>query len=277
MIKIIDIDERFDEYISKYVYDNIGKVKPEEIENQMPVLYEKFGKEKLEELDGKSPEEYYREESAEALLECLKEHIEKEVAVSDFLCEAIRDAQGSDKVIAKELEKENGEEFTLYLINMLSEKNSPLAVKRYLEFVVLDYSYPIRELASESLYAFADLVKEDILEQFEETSGDKRECLTDILSHASNDDRIFEILVNEFTSHQENIPLYAGLLGRYGDERAIPYLKEVAKNGKINYSDFEELRFAIESLGGECDVKRDFSKDKTYGKIKGIEKEKPVS
>ena len=38
-MKIIDIDKLFDDYISQYVYENIGKVKPEEIEDKMPVLY----------------------------------------------------------------------------------------------------------------------------------------------------------------------------------------------------------------------------------------------
>ena len=34
-MKLIDIDKLFDEYISEYVYSNIGKIKPEEIENKM--------------------------------------------------------------------------------------------------------------------------------------------------------------------------------------------------------------------------------------------------
>ena len=38
MIKVIDVDKLFDEYISDYVYKNIGKVKPEEIENKIPML-----------------------------------------------------------------------------------------------------------------------------------------------------------------------------------------------------------------------------------------------
>ena len=29
MIKIIDLDRLFDKYIEKYVYENVGKVKPE--------------------------------------------------------------------------------------------------------------------------------------------------------------------------------------------------------------------------------------------------------
>ena len=49
MIKIVDIDGLFEEYISSFVKENIGKIKPEEIENEIPVLYEKFGKETLKE------------------------------------------------------------------------------------------------------------------------------------------------------------------------------------------------------------------------------------
>ena len=84
MVKIIDVDELFDKYISNYVYKNIGKVKPEEIEDNIPKLYEKFGKEKLDELDGLTPETYYKKYSAKELLECLKSHIEKGVSCSYF-------------------------------------------------------------------------------------------------------------------------------------------------------------------------------------------------
>ena len=35
MVKIIDIDSLFDKYIEGFVYANIGKVKPEEIENKI--------------------------------------------------------------------------------------------------------------------------------------------------------------------------------------------------------------------------------------------------
>ena len=41
------------------------------------------------------------------------------------------------------------------------------------------------------------------------------------------------------------------------------------ENPKISYPDFEELRFAIETLGGEYTKQRDFSSDKYYKKLKG--------
>jgi hypothetical protein len=47
--------------------------------------------------------------------------------------------------------------------------------------------------------------------------------------------------------------------------------KEIERE-KISYADFEELRFAIEALGGSYDKVRNFKSDKTYKKIKGEDK-----
>ena len=89
-----------------------------------------------------------------------------------------------------------------------------------------------------------------------------------ILSNCKDDDRVFDILVAEFAKNQKEIPLYAGYLAKYGDKRALPFLLASIEKEKISYADFEELRFAIEALGGEYTKERDFSADKTYKKIK---------
>lgn len=277
MIKIIDIDELFDKYISDYVYKNIGKVKPEEIENRIPELYVEFGDKSLKDLDGKTPNTFYKDYSGEELLECLKGHLNKGVAVSDFLCEAITGNKKNEDALCKELKQDNDEEFTLYLMNMLSDMNSEKAVDRYLEFVLWDYSEVIRELATELLCGFAERVKEKILAQFKDVEESKKVNLTEILSNCKNDDRVFDILVAEFMKHQENIPVYAGYLSKFGDERAIPFLTAAIEKEKISYADFEELRFAIETLGGEYTKERDFSADKTYKRIKNVKNEKLIN
>ncbi len=271
MVKVIDIDELFDKYIEKYVYSNIGKVKPEEIENNIPKLYLEFGDAKLKELDGKTPNTFYKGYSGEQLLECLKNHLEKDVSVSDFLCEAIVAAKDAEDALVSAISKDDEiEEFIVYGINMLGDLNSKKAKNRYLEFVLWDYSETIRELATEQLSNMAESVKEEVLLHFADADENKKINLTEILSNCKDDDRVFDILMQEFVKHQENLPVYASYLSKYGDDRAIPLLKTAIENEKISYADFEELRFAIEALGGIYDVERDFSKDKFYKKIKGV-------
>jgi hypothetical protein len=269
MIKILDMDGLFDKYISDFVYKNIGKLKPEEIEDNIPILYEKFGDEVLVELDGKTPNTFYAQYSANELLECLKTHITSNVPVSDFLCETIQSNKENEDVLISALDDDN-EEFVLYVMNMLDVVKSKKCAKKYLNFITWDYPETIKELATELLCQNADLVKDDIVNQFKECSEQVRGYLTQVLSYTTfGDDRVFDILIAEFAKNQDNIPLYAGYLSKYGDERALPFLLTAIESEKINYFDFEELRFAIESLGGTYDKKRDFTKDKIYKKIKG--------
>ena len=271
MIKIIDIDKLFDAYISDYVYSNIDKVKPEEIENKIPELYNEFGDTALKELDGQSPKTFYRSFSGNELIECLKEHIKKGVEVSDFLYEAIRDGDNEEDVFDA-LFSEEDEETILYLMNVMQEKNSKKGAKRYLEFIISDYSEPIRELATEILSENANEVKEQAIELIKDVSEDKKVYLVEILSKADKDDRILGILTEQLLAHKENYPLYANYIANYGDERALPVLYQLAESEEINYADYEEIRFAIESLGGFLDHERDFSRDKIYQKIKTSEK-----
>lgn len=268
MIKVIDMDKLFDDYISDFVHQNIGKINAEEIEDSIPQLYEKFGREKLSDLGNKSPEEFYKGYSPEELLECLRAHLEEKVPVSDFLCETIQNEMSNEQALLNQLNQDLPEELTLYLMNMLDAMGSKKCANRYLEFITWDYSEPIKELATELLCNMADLVKDNIVGQFKDCAEPIKAYLTQVLSYASKDDKVFDILIEEFVKNQDNIPLYAGYLAKYGDERALPFLKTAIEGEKINYFDFEELRFAIEALGGEYQQERDFSADKIYQKIK---------
>lgn len=268
MVKILDLDKLFDKYISDYVYKNIGKIKPEEIENNIPKMYESFGDEKLSELDDKTPNTYYKDFKSEELLSALKEHLEKDVPVSDFLCEGIIANGGSEKAITEALKKDESEEYTAYLMNMLSDIKGEIPIARYLEFVALDYSDTIGDLATEFLSEEAEKVKEKALLMLKDCSDKARERIIEILSNCKSDDRVFDVLISEFAKHQDKIPQYSQYLTKYGDDRALPFLLKAIEDDKISYADFEELRFSIEALGGEYNKKRDFTGDKTYKKIK---------
>ncbi len=268
MIKVLDLDKMFDKYIEKYVYDNVGKIKPEEIENNIPILYEKFGEEKLTELSGETPNGYYRNFDVETLLKTLKEHLESGVSVSDFLCEAITASKDCESAVLKELNKDWDAEYTAYLMNFLETIKGKIPTYRYIEFALYDYPEEIGELATEFLCENADAVKSAVLSAYKDAPQDKKVRLTEVLSNVKEkEDAVFDILIAEFVKHKENIPFYASLIARYGDERAIPFLITAIEE-KINYADFEELRFAIESLGGEYKGDKDFSADKVYKKIK---------
>ena len=267
MIKIIDLDSLFDKFITDYVYENVGKINPEEIEDKIPEFYTAFGDKNLQELDGFTPNTYYLQFDVQTLLGALKSHIENDVSVSDFLCEAILKSEGVNAQIIKTLYQENSEEFVLYLLNMLNDTNGKIPYERLIEFISYDYSSPIKELSTEILSQAVNDCLDSVIDAYNNASIEVRAYLTEILSHSKRDDRVFEILTREFILNQEEIPIYASYLSRYGDEKALSILLEAIEKEKISYPDFEELKFAIESLGGEYTKVRDFTKDKLYKKI----------
>lgn len=269
MIELVNLDNLFDKYIEKYVLENVGKLKPEEIENKIPVLYEEFGNVPQKDLDGRTPNEFYRGFSPADLLTCLREHIEKDVPVSDFLIEAITADKDSVTAVKSMLMEEHDEQFTAYLMNILSDLKAEIPAERYMEFVLYDYPENIGELATEALAENADKVKDMVLKSFDLAAEDKKDRLSEILASVKEkSDDVFDKLVYEFVKNKKKIPLYANYLAKYGDERAIPFLK-TAIEGKVNYQEFEELKFAIECLGGEYTEKRDFTEDAIYKKVKG--------
>jgi len=72
---------------------------------------------------------------------------------------------------------------------------------------------------------------------------------------------------------------------KYGDERALPYLLKKIEDREIGFVEFQELKYAVEALGGEYNEPRDFSDDRDYRTIEdaslkegfGFEKELPKS
>ena len=175
--------------------------------------------------------------------------------------------KGEEKAFLVALNDDDNDEYICYIMNILSDMDIILE-KKYMEFILLDYPSNVKELATELLCKRADVVKEDIIAEFAESDDEKKELFSEILSYCSKDDRVFDILTLQFVKHRDKTPLYAGYVARFGDERALPFLMAAIEEEKISYSDFEELRFAIEALGGTYDKIRDFSKDKSFKKIK---------
>ena len=92
------------------------------------------------------------------------------------------------------------------------------------------------------------------------------EYMLEILSRIKEkEDRVYETLLRAFlTADETQSPMRASYLAAYGDERALPHLLQRIEDKTIGFVEFQELKYAIEALGGEYDEPRDFSDDKDY-------------
>ena len=261
-MQFIDFDEIFNNRMAEMLEKHAEEHTEAEWEDLIAKAYQKFGDTVIRKI-GKTPRQYFREMSDGGLVETLKEYLLQELPVSDFLCEEIERRGVFPELLS--LLEETDEELVHYAINLIGADAS--ARKRYAEMLASDdYDEHIKDAVADVLKGCADSVLEEMLAL---SDTENREYALEILSKLKEkDDRAYTKLLHAFLeSDDKDMPLYAGYLASYGDERALPYLLEQIEKD-VGYIAFQELKYAIEALGGEYSKQRDFSADPEYIAIK---------
>lgn len=261
---VVDLDGLFDEKLAEYIEGNKGKYKEKQWEDAIPKLYQKFGDTYLPKL-GCTPKEYYQKMADGELVQTLSDHLSSGVPVPEFLCDEIE--KRNPKELLSLLESDNGETVA-YAINLIGA--NPLAVDAYFKIVISGKDADLCDGAVENLKQMADDVKEKAFAYLEE--GKQKELMLETLSRArTRDERIYSALISAF-KERVNLPMRASYLAAYGDERALPLLLKEIERQEIGFVEFQELKYAIEALGGEYNEPRDFSSDDDFMTIEEASK-----
>ena len=259
-MKLYDFDGMFDEKLSEYVKKNADKHREKEWEDIIPKMYARFGDTVIKSL-GKSPNQYYAEMDDGQLVAQLRAHLKQGVAVSEFLCNAI-ESRKPEKLLIPLLS--GTEDEIAYALNLLGASRE--ALPEYMRLLTTSENEDVRNTCVDNVKEFADDVKEQALDFYKK--GVQREYMLEILSRCViRDDEIFDILIKEFRTG-DDVPMHASYLAAYGDERALEYLLDKIDEEGITFIEYQELKYAIESLGGSYEKERDFSNDPYYQAIK---------
>lgn len=259
-MKLYDFDGMFDEKLSEYVKKNADKHREKEWEDIIPKMYARFGDTVIKSL-GKSPNRYYAEMDDSQLVAQLRAHLKQGVAVSEFLCNAIEGRKIENLLIP--LLGGTDDEIA-YALNLLGACRE--ALPEYMRLLTTSESEDVRNTCVDYVKEFADEVKDAALGYYKK--GVQREYMLEILSRCVvRDDEIFDILIKEFRTG-DDVPMHASYLASYGDERALEYLLDKIDEEGISFIEYQELKYAIESLGGSYEKERDFSSDPYYQLVK---------
>ena len=258
-MKLIDFDGLFDEKLAEYIERNKEKYTEKQWEDIIPKMYKKFGDTVINKL-GCTPKGYYAKMTETELVETLYAHLTQDVPVPEFLCSEIENRDTVPALLG--LLEKTEECVANYVVNLVGADRR--AKDTYFSILVDGkFDEELRSDVTDVLRSFADEVKEKALSYYRE--GKARTYMLEILSRVKNrDDEVFETLLNAFLTDEENLRLNAGYLASYGDERALKYLLERIEDRTLGFVAFQELKYAIEALGGSYDEPRDFSSDKDY-------------
>ena len=97
-----------------------------------------------------------------------------------------------------------------------------------------------------------------------------QEALLDILANYPGNEQVFQLAQRLFRANPDRRALFAGYLGKLGDDRAMKDLMAAANDPELNYIDYLEIRNAIERLGGTA-PERTFEGDPTYEALSGMQ------
>ncbi len=266
---LIDFDGMFDEKLSLYMSQNKNKHTEREWEDVIPKLYKKFGDTRIAKI-GCTPKEYYAKMSDTELVETLKAHLKEDVPVPEFLCTEM-EARGETEALLPLLKEEDSQAVS-YAINIIGEDER--AFDEYFSILTENrLTEDIRSDVTDILRLHADEVKARALSLYRE--GVAEEYMLEILSRVkARDEEVFALLLSAFLTF-ETCATRAGYLAAYGDERALPHLLERIEDKSIGFVEFQELKYAIEALGGSYDEPRDFSEDKDYIAVEAAAHKEP--
>lgn len=257
-MKLIDFDGLFDEKLTQYMAENKEKHSEKQWESLIPKLYKKFGDTLIPKL-GCTPKEYYARMADTELAQTLLSHLEQDVPVPEFLCSEIESRDNAD-VLLPLLQSDDAQTVS-YAVNLLGDDKR--AFEAY--FAILTENRldeDVRSDLTDILRAHADTIKEKALSAYK--AGVAKVYMLEILSRVkTRDEEVYAVLLKAFQD-ADDTSFPAGYLAAYGDERALPVLLHKIEDRSIGFVEFQELKYAIEALGGEYNEPRDFSSDKDY-------------
>lgn len=139
---------------------------------------------------------------------------------------------------------------------------------------MLDEALPYgqRLEAYEYLLEDCEEIVEEMLGRSYSLDGDTGKMLMEVLAQYKGNKAVFMGLVS-YLYKGDDVALFAKLIGSYGDEQGIQVLKTFCDEYEPDYNEYMELRNAVEELGGDFDLKEDFSDDPLYRYLKGLDEE----
>jgi len=267
-LKLIDFDKRFSDFTSKWMSDHGKEYKNfEAMEADMPNVYLRFLNTPAPWLEGVTPGSYFTQfEDPKELVDWMRAYCEKRVPVPDLLLDQIQ-AVGlpcEKRLVALLKDEEAPQEARMTAVGLLREMESDAPRALYIAWQVNRQAKDeLADNALESLSVMGPKVVKPMLDALGQATEAGQEAMLDVLCNYPGEEKVFKLALRLFEANPKRRALFAGYLGKLGDDRALPALMEAARDPKLAYLDFIEVRSAIEELGGEC-PEREFGDDPAY-------------
>lgn len=280
-MKLYDFSKRFSRVAEAWIKQNAGKYKVEELEARVPDLYVKWLNTPASWLDGATPAAYFDQfDDAVLLVDMLKGYCKANIAAPDPLLDRISTLGEPcvQPLLALFADDRADEKPRAMAGALLVEIGSAAPLKTCVEMISrTDASADVREQAVAILRGLGGAAEQPLLTAMEHAQGEAFSAYLDVLLDCSTDPRLYDWAVYGLRNQPEHREVFASFLLRLGDERAVEPLSQLLNSQDLGYLQYMEICNAIESLGGEVRVVREFSGDADYEQLRQLPVEEESS
>ena len=273
-MQIIDFDAKFTDVLNDWIEKNRSRFrKPDDMENEVPDVYLRWINTPAGWLGGVTPGAYFEQfDSSAELCGLLREYISQGVPVPDPLLDRLQELGDEQELLNLVRDKTAPMEARMTAIELLRSLESTLPMVDYIRWQVeRNDEDELLDNALESLRQMGEAARKPAKIAFTAAGPAGKEALLDLLADYPGDEDVFQFALEQFKTTRDKRGLYAGYLAKLDDDRALEHLLDVAEGDDVTYSDFIEIRSAIERLGSEAPV-RDWSHDPTYRAFRRLQK-----
>lgn len=275
-MKCINFDSQFDKYVQRWMTENRSRFKNvDEMEAQMPDVYLKWINMPADWLDGQTPALYFEQyDDAPMLCKWMLKYIRSDIPLPDQLLERIA-ALGEasvDSLMDIAFDREQSDEARMSALGTLEQIQSPRTMNGLISLIThaRDDESEMSNLAGEMLVSLGAQVMPAVVEAMLAARAAHGLVLLDVACNFPGDERVYDYALRLLRSMPDKRALIASYLGKLGDARAIDELMPMLELQELNYLDYLEIRNAIEELGGEVNIEREFAGDEYYESMKNM-------
>ena len=272
-MKIHDFDEKFYEYARTWMAMHPGMT-DRQVEDSYNEIMLNWLNAPAKWLDGEKPGEYFlRYSDPRDLMKLLEEYDKRDIGLPEPLYSRV--VSVGQPCVPALMRIAGGESFPESLrataLAILRDIDSADARPLYVDLACRGGGDDeIAEMAADILSCGDGAEIGDLLDRYERAPEEAQQRILGICACFPGDDRVYRHLVEKLRNRPEHRALYASLLGKLGDPRAVDDLKPFLSLSDIGYLDYIELRNAIEELGGDPGEERAFYGDPDFEAMRNI-------
>ncbi len=272
---MVDFEDKFSRFLTEYIKEN--EISEDGLDDIAEVLYFDWMDEPKDWLDGKSPNTYFDSFSASSLVELLGKYVFSGLSIPAPLLNRIEDTKEETYPFLISLlmnyEGEKSGELKDVIVQLIDEMHMSHPYDYYIEVISeAAEASDFLESCVQELKNTGDTYKEKIISAYENAQSTySSDCFLDILSDLPYDERTYNYVLERFLYGDRLKAFYASCLGKLGNSDALPYLEQALKDEGLMYYDYISIRDALEELGGEVNIERDFTGDSDYESLKNLE------